>query len=149
MAHSFFRKLATASGFGSFIRDWDTVKALMDSETDALALVSPDGSPVYINAAGKNFFKTTSLLQSVLDRVLDEEANRLALAKLEAAVKNKAETSVELLMRPLTGDNDFWEWYFISIKQLSIGTLWRVRDITADRALEAVTRQERRNWQNF
>ena len=149
MAHSLFRKLATASGFGSFLRDWDTVKALMDSETDALALVSPEGLPVYINAAGKNFFKTASLLQSVLDRVLDEEANRLALAKLEAAVKNKAETSVELLMQPLTGENDFWEWYFISIKQLSIGTLWRVRDITAERALEAVTRQETQELAEF
>ncbi|MBR1777692.1 MAG: PAS domain-containing protein [Alphaproteobacteria bacterium] len=149
MAHSFFRKLANALGLGSFIRDWDTVKALMDSETDALALVSLDGTPVYINAAGKHFFKAASLLQSVLDRVLDEETNRLALAKLEAAVKNKAETSVELLMQPLTGEPDFWEWYHISIRQLAIGTLWRVRDITADRALDAVMRQETQELAEF
>ena len=149
MTHSIFKKVAGALGFGSFVRDWDTVAALMDGETDALALVSPDGQPVYINAAGKNFFKTSSLLQSVLDRVLDEETNRLALAKLEAAVKNKAETSVELLMRPLTGEADFWEWYSLSIKQLPIGTLWRVRDITADRAMETVMRQETRELAEF
>lgn len=149
MAQSFFRKLAGLAGLGSFIRDWDTVRALMDSETDALALVASDGQPIYINTAGKYFFKAASLLQSVLDRVLDDEANRLALAKLEAAVKNRAETSVELLMRPLTGEPDFWEWYHISIKQLPVGTLWRVSDITADRALEAVMRQETQELAEF
>lgn len=149
MAHSFFRKIAGALGLGSFVRDWDTVKALMDSETDGMVLVSPDSEIVYANQAGKNFFKTSSLLQSVLDRVLDDESNRLPLAKLEAAVKNKAETSVELLMRPLTGDADFWEWYNISIKQLSVGMLWRVRDITADRALEAIMRQETQELAEF
>ena len=86
MAYPFFKKLAGILGLGSFVRDWDTVKALMDSEADALALVSVDGAPVYINAAGKKFFKAPSLLQSVLNRVLDDESNRLALAKLEAAV---------------------------------------------------------------
>ena len=149
MSHSFFRKLAGSLGLGSFVRDWDTIRALMESETDALALVSPEGEPIYINAAGKDFFKASSLLQSVLDRILDDEANRLALAKLEAAVKHKAETSVELLMQPLTGEADFWEWYFISIKQLSVGTLWRVRDVTSDRALEAVMRKETQDLAEF
>ena len=149
MIYSFFRKLAGSLGLGSFVRDWDTIKALMESETDALALVSLEGEPIYINAAGKDFFKASSLLQSVLDRVLDDEANRLALAKLEAAVKHKAETSVELLMQPLTGDPDFWEWYSISIKQLSVGTLWRVRDVTSDRALEAVMRKETQDLAEF
>ena len=149
MAYSFFRKMADALSLGSFIKDWDTVKALMDSEKDALALISPDGTPVYINTEGRRFFKASSLLQSVLDRVLDEETNRLALAKLEAAVKNRAETSVELMMRPLTGEQDFWEWYNISIKQLAVGTLWRVRDITADRTLDAVMRQETRELAEF
>jgi len=149
MTHSFFRKLAGSLGLGSFIKDWDTVEALMDSETDAMALISSENRPVYVNAAGKNFFKTFPLLQTILDRALDEEANRLALAKLEAAVKNKAETSVELLMQPLTGDPDFWEWYRISIKQLSVGTLWRVRDITAERALEAVMRKETQDLAEF
>ncbi|MBO4520981.1 MAG: PAS domain-containing protein [Alphaproteobacteria bacterium] len=149
MTHSFFRKLAGFLGLGSFAKDWDTVQALMDSETDAMALISPENRPVYINAAGKSFFKTFPLLQSVLDRVLDDEANRLALAKLEAAVKNKAETSVELLMLPLSGNPDFWEWYSISIKQLSVGTLWRVRDITAERALDAVMRKETQDLAEF
>lgn len=121
----------------------------MDSESDALALVSADATPVYINAAGKQFFKASSLLQSVLNRVLDDESNRLALAKLEAAVKNKAETSVELLMRPAEDDADFWEWYHISIRQLSVGTLWRVRDMTASRALDAVMRQETQELAEF
>lgn len=149
MAYPFFKKLAGILGFGSFLRDWDTVRALMDNETDALALMSEDGVPVYINAAGKKFFKTSSLLQSVLDRVLDDESNRLALAKLEAAVKNKAETSVELLMRPAEKDADFWEWQHISIRQLEVGTLWRVRDMTAARALDAVTRQEMQELEEF
>ena len=149
MIRSIFRKLACVSGFGSFVRDWDTVRALMDAETDAMALLSPEGQPVYINAAGKNFFKASSLLQSVLDRVLDEEANKLALAKLEAAVKNKAETSVELLMQPLSGESDFWEWYCVTVKQLPVGTLWRVRETTADRALEAVKSQEKRELAEF
>lgn len=149
MAYPFFKKLAGILGLGSFVRDWDTVKALMDSEADALALVSGDGAPVYINAAGKKFFKAPSLLQSVLNRVLDDESNRLALAKLEAAVKNKAETSVELLMRPAENDADFWEWYHISIRQLDVGTLWRVRDMTAARALDAVMRQETQELAEF
>ena len=149
MAYPFFKKLAGILGLGSFVRDWDTVKALMDSEADALALVSVDGAPVYINAAGKKFFKAPSLLQSVLNRVLDDESNRLALAKLEAAVKNKAETSVELLMRPAENDADFWEWYHISIRQLDVGTLWRVRDMTAARALDAVMRQETQELAEF
>lgn len=149
MAYPFFKKLAGILGLGSFVRDWDTVKALMDSEADALALVSVDGAPVYINAAGKKFFKAPSLLQSVLNRVLDDESNRLALAKLEAAVKNKAETSVELLMRPAENDADFWEWYHISIRQLDVGTLWRVRDMTAVRALDAVMRQETQELAEF
>ena len=37
--------------------------------------------------------------QAVLDRTTDEESNVLALAKLEAAVKNGADTSVELAFR--------------------------------------------------
>ena len=56
MAYPFFKKLAGILGLGSFVRDWDTVKASMDSEADALALVSGDSAPVYINAAGKKFF---------------------------------------------------------------------------------------------
>ncbi len=149
MAYPFFKKLAGFFGLGSFVKDWDTFKALMDSETDSLALVSADGVPVYINAAGKKFFRTSDLLQSVLNRVLDDESNRLALAKLEAAVKNKAETSVELLMHPIENDADFWEWYHISIKQLDVGTLWRVRDMTATRALDAVMRQETQELAEF
>ena len=148
MALPLFKKLAGFLGFGSFLRDWETVKALMDSESDALALISEE-TPVYINTAGKSFFKAPSLLQSVLDRVLDDESNRLALAKLEAAVKNKAETSVELLMRPAEDDADFWEWYHISIRQLEVGTLWRVRDMTAARALDAVMRQETQELAEF
>ena len=88
-SYPFFKRLAGFFGLGSFVKDWDTVKALMDSEQDALALVAPDGVPVYINKAGKAFFKASSLLQSVLNRVIDDESNRLALAKLEAAVKNR------------------------------------------------------------
>lgn len=120
----------------------------MESEADALALVS-GGETVYVNRAGKDFFTDASLLQSVLNRVLDDEANRLALAKLEAAVKNGAETSVELLMRPARGDAGFWEWRHISIKQLDVGTLWRVTDMTAARALDAVMRQETRELAEF
>ena len=149
MTHSLFGKMADVFGLGSFARDWETVKALMDSDKDALALVSSDGHPVYINEKGKGFFKASSLLQSVLDLTLDDEANRLALAKLEAAVKNKAETQVELVTRPLNGDTDFWEWYRISVKQLPVGTLWRVGDITGERALEAVMRQEKRQLEEF
>ncbi len=148
-SYPFFKRLAGFFGLGSFVKDWDTVKALMDSEQDALALVAPDGVPVYINKAGKAFFKASSLLQSVLNRVIDDESNRLALAKLEAAVKNKAETSVELLMRPAEDDADFWEWQHISIKQLEVGTLWRVRDMTAARALDAVMRQENQELAEF
>ena len=148
-SYPFFKKLAGFFGLGSFVKDWDTVNALMDSEQDALALVAPDGTPVYINKAGKAFFKASSLLQSVLNRVIDDESNRLALAKLEAAVKNKAETSVELLMRPAEDDADFWEWQHISIKQLEVGTLWRVRDMTAARALDAVMRQENQELAEF
>ena len=149
MMQSFFRKAASVLGLGSFMRDWDTVKALMDSETDALALVSPEGEKVYVNAAGRNFFKASSLLQSVLDRIIDDEGNRLALAKLEAAVEHRAETSVELVMHPLTGSDDFWEWYQITIKQLSVGTLWRVCDVTSDRALEAVMQKETQDLEEF
>lgn len=148
-SYPFFKRLAGFFGLGSFVKDWDTVKALMDSEQDALALVAQDGTPVYINKAGKAFFKASSLLQSVLNRVIDDESNRLALAKLEAAVKNKAETSVELLMRPAEDDADFWEWQHISIKQLEVGTLWRVRDMTAARALDAVMRQENQELAEF
>lgn len=149
MTQSFFRKVAGVFGLGSFVRDWDTVRALMDAETDALALISPEGEKVYINEAGRRFFKASSLLQSVLDRVIDDEANRLALAKLEAAVEHRAETSVELVMHPLTGKDDFWEWYQITIKQLSVGTLWRVGDVTSDRALEAVMRKETQDLAEF
>ncbi len=148
MARAFFKRMAGFFGLGSFFRDWETVKALMESETDALALVS-GGETVYVNRAGKDFFTDASLLQSVLNRVLDDEANRLALAKLEAAVKNGAETSVELLMRPARGDAGFWEWRHISVKQLDVGTLWRVTDMTAARALDAVMRQETRELVEF
>lgn len=149
MANLFLKKLLGILGFGSFVKDWDTVRALMDAENDALALYAPDKSIVYVNVEGKNFFKAPTPLQSVLDRVLDDESNRLALAKLEAAAKNNAETSVELLMRPASGDEDFWEWRHVSIRRLEVGALWRVSDMTAARALDAVRQQETRELAEF
>lgn len=149
MPYPFFKKLAGILSFGSFVKDWDTVTALMESETDALALCSASGAVIYMNSAAKTFFGTKPLLQAVLDRVMEDESNRLALAKLEAAVKNKAETSVELLMRPASDEIDFWEWYHVSLKQLDVGTLWRVSDITAKRALDAVMRQETQELAEF
>lgn len=52
-------------------------------------------------------------------------------------------------MRPAENDADFWEWYHISIRQLDVGTLWRVRDMTAARALDAVMRQETQELAEF
>lgn len=149
MSYPFFKKLFGFLGFGSFVKDWDTITALMESEADALALTAPNGGLVYMNTAGTLFFGKRDLHQAVLNRVMDDESNRLALAKLDAAVKNKAETSVELLMRPTGSDGDFWEWYQVSIKQIEVGSLWRVSDITAKRALEAVMRQETQELAEF
>ena len=139
MAESVGRKIAARLGLGGMLRDWDTVAALMESEADACALTS-DGGVVYMNRAAKAFFGNKPLFQAVLDRTTNEESNVLALAKLEAAVKNGADTSVELAMRALR--SDMTEWYRVAVRQIGVGTLWRVADISAQRSLDAVIRQE-------
>ena len=149
MTYNLIGGLMRFFGLRGFVKDWDTVKALMDNEIDALALVSQDGLPVYINTAGKKFFKSSSLLDSVLKRVIDDESNGLAVAKLQAAVDNKAETCVELMMNTKNDPACILEWYRISIKQLGVGTLWRVQDITATRALDVVMRREMRELSEF
>lgn len=150
MTQSFSRKMMSYLGFGSFAKDWDTVAALMESETDGCVLTALDGSIIYMNAAAKRFFGSSPFLhQTIIGRAIDEESNRLALAKFDAAVKNKAETSVELALYSLRPDPDFWEWYHISIRQIGVGTLWRVSDITARRSLDAIIRQEMQELSEF
>ena len=139
MSGTFGRKMAARLGLGSLLRDFDTVSSLMESESDAMAL-SSEGAIIYMNRAAKAFFGSKPLYQAVLDRTTDEESNVLALAKLEAAVKNGADTSVELAFRALR--SDMTEWYRVSVRQIGVGTLWRVADITAQRSLDAVIRQE-------
>ena len=134
MPQSFLKKIAKALRFD--VKDADRTAALMESESDALALVGTDGDLIYMNRAGKSFFGILDLRTAVVDRLMpDEDSNRLAMAKLDAALKNKAETAVELLMQSTGGDADFWEWYSVSLRQTDVGTLWRVRDITAQRAM--------------
>ena len=134
MPQSFLKKIAKALRLD--VKDADRTAALMESETDALALVGTDGGLVYMNRAGKAFFGILDLRTAIVDRLMpDEDSNRLAMAKLDAALKNKAETAVELLMQSKGGDADFWEWYSVSLRQTDVGTLWRVRDITAQRAM--------------
>ncbi len=128
----------------------DTVASLLESETDALVLTEKDGSPLYMNRAAKDFFGTRDLRAVVSDRVMaDEDSNKLALAKLDAALKNHAETKVDLLMVPQTGEDGLWEWWRIGIKQLDVGTLWRVQDITPIRTMEAVFLQEKQENADF
>ena len=136
------KKIASCLGLGAFAKDWETVAALMESLGDACVLCAPDGSVTYMNAAGRRFFGSSPLAQAVTERAVDEEGNRLALAKFEAAVRNKAETSVELALHPAEAGSDSCEWFRVSIRQIGVGTLWRVADITARRALDEVIRQE-------
>ena len=148
MPQSFLKKIAKALRFD--VKDADRTAALMESESDALALVGTDGDLIYMNRAGKSFFGILDLRTAVVDRLMpDEDSNRLAMAKLDAALKNKAETVVELLMQSKGGDADFWEWYSVSLRQTDVGTLWRVRDITAQRAMDAVMRQETQEMAEF
>lgn len=148
MPQSFLKKIAKALRFD--VKDADRTAALMESESDALALVGTDGDLIYMNRAGKSFFGILDLRTAVVDRLMpDEDSNRLAMAKLDAALKNKAETAVELLMQSTGGDADFWEWYSVSLRQTDVGTLWRVRDITAQRAMDAVMRQETQEMAEF
>ena len=128
----------------------DAAASLMESETDALVLAGADGEPLYMNRAAKDFFGTRGLREAVADRVMiDEDSNKLALAKLDAALKNRAETEVDLLMNSQAGDDGLWEWWRFAIKQLDVGTLWRVREITSVRTMEAIFRQEKQETADF
>lgn len=142
MAQSLGRKIAVRLGFGGMLDEWDTAAALMESETDACVLAAEEGGVIYANRAAKAFFGKKSPLQCVSDRLTDEESNFLAMAKLDAAVKNKAETAVELALRPFDGRADTTEWWRICVRQIGVGTLWRATDITARRSIDAVMRQE-------
>ena len=55
MSGTFGRKMAARLGLGSLLRDFDTVSALMESESDAMAL-SSEGAIIYMNRAAKAFF---------------------------------------------------------------------------------------------
>ena len=135
-------KILSALGLGSFFKDWEMLTALLESEDDAHVLVGTDGTVLFMNAAAKVFFRGRGLTETVESRACSDEADKLALAKLQAAVKNAADTTVEIALRS-DKENDFIEWYRIDVRQINgLCVFWRVRDITARRSMDAVIRQE-------
>lgn len=141
---SFWKKIASLFD----TRDIDTVSCVFESEKDALALVDFDGTLICMNEAGRFFYKNDDMYTAVTKRVLmDEDSNKLALAKLQAGLQSTSDVDVELVMR--AENSDFWEWYSVSVKYLDIGRLWRVKEVTSDHAFHAVSIQEKQDLSNL
>ena len=136
------KRILSALGLETFFKDWEMLRALIDSEKEAQVLTASDGSVIYMNAAAKEFFKGRSLFEAIKQRVGRDESDRLALAKLQAAVKNGADTTVELSLRSEKAAN-FTEWYRVCVRQTTAAcTVWTLTDITARRSMDAVIRHE-------
>ncbi|MCQ2966558.1 MAG: PAS domain-containing protein [Alphaproteobacteria bacterium] len=129
-------------------REIDTVSCIFESEKDALALVDFEGTLICMNEAGRLFFKNDDLYTAVTKRILiDEDSNKLALAKLQAGLQSTSDIDIELVMK--AENSDFWEWYSVSVKYLEVGRLWRVKEVTSDHAFHAVSMQEKQDLSNL
>lgn len=139
---SFLKRLLSLFGLGSFFNDWEMLRALLDSEEDARVLTGADGALVYMNLAAKAFFKNEPMLDALRRRACRDEADKLALAKLQAAVERGADAAVELALRSDVTP-DFIEWYRVRVRQTTADcTVWTLTDITAKRSMDAVIRHE-------
>lgn len=133
-------------------------------------ITNQDSKIVLQNELAKNFLQNTPVLSFLKKHIINDENNLHKLKELEHASKNLKETSQDIAIK--FDDNTIfsgYEWYRINIRTISLNQnknddmlnaskldkkyniyqLWSFENITSEKTMNAIFKEERRAFYNF